>query len=264
MFRNKRDIKFKTKNIGRAYVTDSLLVYFEKHYRKNIDMSDYKIETGKGCVFNCQAGSGKTTLLCNMVQKCKNPIVLSFTNKAVENVKSRLIKIGYDKDKTNDICFTFDSYFCEWNGRDIDSLKDKTIFIEEFSMVPNKWITFMYKIYLKYNNKVYMFGDPNQCSPVEGGSQINYDYLQSNTIHEMCPKVETLEYIEKSCRYDKQTHEILKTFLKHGKVSTFFQPIDNKLLKNFCYLNSTRIKVNTKCCDRFTKGNNYTIVDFKV
>ena len=57
-------------------------------------MSDYKTDIGKGCIHNGQAGSGKTTLLCNMVQKCKRPIVLLFTNKAVENVKSRLIKMG--------------------------------------------------------------------------------------------------------------------------------------------------------------------------
>ena len=113
-------------------------------------MSDYEIETGKGCIFNGQAGSSKTTRLCKMVQDVKNPTVLSFTNKAVENVKSRLIKMGYENEEANKICFTFDSYFCEWNGRNIDSLKDKTIFIEEFSMVPNKWMTLIYKA-LFYN-----------------------------------------------------------------------------------------------------------------
>ena len=73
----------------------------------------------------------------------------------------------------NKICFTFDSYFCEWKGRDLNSLEDKTIFIEEFSMVPNKWMqTTIYQAYT-------MFGDPNQCEPVEAGSQIHYDYLRS-------------------------------------------------------------------------------------
>lgn len=99
-----------------------------------------------------------------------------------------------------------------------------------------------------------MFGDPNQCEPVEGGSQINYDYLESKTVREMCPKIETLKYIGKSCRYDKQTH---------GKISTYFQPIDKKLYKNICNLNSTRIKVNTECCNQFPKGKRYVTVDFK-
>lgn len=34
------------------------------------------------------------------------------------------------------ICYTFDSYFCEQNGGNINNLKDKTNFIEEFSMFP--------------------------------------------------------------------------------------------------------------------------------
>ena len=79
-----------------------------------------------------------------------------------------------------------------------------------------------------FNNKVFMFGDPNQWEPVEPGSQINYDYLASKAINEMCRKVETLQYIEKTYRYDKQTHNTLSTFLKHGKVSAYFQPIDKK------------------------------------
>ena len=262
-FKNKKDVKFSTKKIGRAYVTDSELTYFEKHYRENMDMSDYKLETGRGCIYNGQAGSGKMTKLCSMVQETDKPIVLSFTNKAVENVKERLIQTGYEKELANKICHTFDSYFCEWSNGNYHGLDGKTIFIEEFSMVPNKWMTKIYHEYIKYNNIVYMFGDPNQCEPVEGGSQIHYDYLESKTISEMCPRIETLQYIEKSCRYDKQTHEMLKTFLKHSKISTYFQPIDKKLYKNICYLNSTRIKVNAQCCDQFTKDKRYETVEFK-
>lgn len=232
-FRNKRNVKFSTKKIGRPYVADSSLVYFEKHYRENMDIPE-QIERGKGCIYNGQAGSGKTTKLCQMVDEATNPIVLAFTNKAVENVKSRLIQMGYNNKQTNEICYTFDSYFCEWNGRTINSLDGKTIFIEEFSMVPNKWMTMIYNPYTMFNITVYMFGDPNQCEPVEGGSQINYNYLESKTVRQMCPRVETLKYIEKSCRYDKQTHELLNTFLKHGKMSTYFQPIDQKLYKNIC------------------------------
>ena len=196
-----------------------------------------------------------------MVNEATNPLVLSFTNKAIENVKDRLTNMNCGRDVANKICHTFDSYFCEWNGRDINSLKDKTIFIEEFSMVPNKWITKIYEAFTMFNKTIYMFGDPNQCEPVEG-SQIHNDYQESKTIHEMCPKIQTLRYIEKSCRYDKKTHEMLYKFLKYGKISTFFQPID-KFYKNICYLNSTRIKINTECCDRFTKDKKYVTVDFK-
>ena len=159
---------------------------------------------------------------------------------------------------------TFDSYFCEWNGRDIKSLKNKTLFSEEFSTVPNKCMSLIYKALTMFNNEVHLFGDPNQCEPVESGSQINYDYLKSNAIREMRSKVKTLQYIEKTGTYDKQTNEMLAKFLKHGKVSAYFQAVDKKLNKNICYLNTARISwVNTECCNKFTKGKRYITVDFK-
>ena len=261
-FKNKKDVKFSTNKIGRAYVTDNILEYFEKHYRENINVKEYEIVNDKGIIFNAQAGSGKTTKLCEMVLKTENPLVLSFTNKAVENVKSRLQKMNYNGD-ANKICYTFDSYFCEWKDENINNLKNKTFFIEEFSMAPNKWITQVYKIFTMFKNNIFMFGDPNQCEPVENGSQVNYNYMESKTVNDMCPKIETLQYIEKSCRYDKPTHEMLKTFLKHGKISIYFNPVNNQLYKNICYLNKTRIKVNTECCNRFTHGKMYVTVDFK-
>ena len=56
---------------------------------------------------------------------------------------------------------------------------------------------------------------------------------------------------------------MLETFLKHGKVSKYFQPVDRKFYKNICYLNSTRKKVNADRCNQFTKGKRYETVDFK-
>ena len=79
----------------------------------------------------------------------------------------------------------------------------------------------------------------------------------------MCPKVETMQYIEKSCRYDKKTHEMFKTYLKNGKISVYLKPINKKLYKNICYLHKTRIAINTKCCDQFVLGKQYVTVDFK-
>ena len=56
-----------------------------------------------------------------------------------------------------------------------------------------------------FNNTFYMFGDYNQCEPVEAGSQIHYEYLRSKTIQQMRSKTETLQYIEGSSRYDKKS-----------------------------------------------------------
>ena len=68
-FKNKKDVKFKTKYIGKAFETNSELVYFEKKYRENLNMDDYKIENGKGIIYTGCAGSGKTTKICDMVKE---------------------------------------------------------------------------------------------------------------------------------------------------------------------------------------------------
>ena len=276
-FKNKKDVKFNTSKIGKAYVTDSPFVYFEKHYRENITKLP-EVKYGKGTIYNGQAGSGKTYNLCQlMIEKIhegKKPIVLAFTNKSIENVKKTLKKKFCYTDGTHDEkmikdgqkqkrCYTFGSYFCEWYKRDINSLENKTVFIEEFSMVPNKWMTVIYKAFIKFGINIYMFGDPNQCDPVEGGSQIHYNYLDSITMEQVCPKRETLQYIEELNRYDKHTQEILCKFLKHGKLSFHFPHVDREYYKNICYLNKTRIEVNTACCDKFVEGKKYETVKFK-
>ena len=263
ILQNKKDVEFNIKNIGQAYITDTPCVYFERHYRENMDYDSYKAKIGEGSIYSGQAGSGKTTELCKLVMQTEKPLVLSFTNKAVQNVKDRLQKMDGD----TSVCHTFDSYFCEWDSCSVETnlkdLKHKTVFIDEFSMVPNKWMTMIYKAFTQYGTKVYMFGDPNQCSPVESGSQISYNYLRSKTVRQMCSQIVTLEYIEKSSRYDKKTHTVLDRFLRTGKIAKNFTPINKKLFKNLCYLNKTRIEVNKQCCDKFVEGKEYEEVAFK-
>ena len=80
---NNKDVNLKVKNIGNADMTESNSTYFEKHYRENMDINDYKTQTGTGSIYHGEAGCGKTTELCKMVLKAEDPIILSFTNKAV-------------------------------------------------------------------------------------------------------------------------------------------------------------------------------------
>ena len=80
-------------------------------------------------------------------------------------------------------------------------------------MAPNNFITILYKLWLEYNFKIVKIGDPNQCNPVEG-SQVYYDYINSVSIRQMCPKLEILNYIENCGRYDRKTKNILDFFLE--------------------------------------------------
>ena len=46
----------------------------------------------------------------------ENPLVLSFTNKAIENVKARLTNNHYEKRNANKIYFTFDRLMIDIKG----------------------------------------------------------------------------------------------------------------------------------------------------
>lgn len=112
-----------------------------------MDYNSYEAIEGQGCIFTGQAGSRKTTLLCDVVMKTDKSLVLAFTNKAIVNVKERL-----EREEANDMLHTFDSYFSEWANYE-NRLANKTFFIEEFSMVPNKWMTKIYETSKTHNNQ---------------------------------------------------------------------------------------------------------------
>ena len=122
------------------------------------------------------------------------------------------------------MCRTFDSYFCEWsngNNGNTRSVSGKQVFIDEFSMVPNKFISKLYELWLKYKMLVFMFGDPNQCEPVGGGeSAIHHNYLTSVSVREMCPRTVTLKYIKGCSRHDVKTNTAVSFFLENGYIST--------------------------------------------
>lgn len=78
---------------------------------------------------------------------------------------------------------TLDNYFFGiGNDRSMDSFDGKDIFIEEFSMLSNRWMTMIYKAFAKFNNKVYSFSDCSQCEPlaVKCIIIISYHHYQSN------------------------------------------------------------------------------------
>ena len=149
-FTNKKDVKFSTKQIGNVFEEDKKITYFEKNFRENLNINDFSLTKGQGSIYTGKAGSGKTRKLIEELLTQEKPLVSSFTNKAVENIKERSInrirqeeKIDFTADEVNNICKTFDSYFCEWNDSNIKHIKDKTVLIDKFSMVPNKFMTLL-------------------------------------------------------------------------------------------------------------------------
>ena len=103
--KNKED-KFTSDMTGKVFQkigeTPSLI---EKSYRKDINIKEYILKRGKGVLVTGGAGCGKTTKLINNAKESKNPIIFNFTNKAVDNIRSRV------NDSMKNKVHTFDSYF---------------------------------------------------------------------------------------------------------------------------------------------------------
>ena len=132
------------------------------------------------------AGCGKTYRLCQKTLAADDPIILSFTNKAIHNVKSVLCNV-YNNYELARKCYIFDLFFCDHHGRDITALEGKKIFVDEYSMTPNKWMTKLYQAFTKYRLTIHMFGDTNQCDPVEL-SDMFYDYFLSQWLFLRCAR----------------------------------------------------------------------------
>ena len=258
IFRHKKDIQFDTSCIGKPFLTKPNFSYMGRHYRVNIVISEFKSIQGNGVIHTRVPGSGKTHKLCKSVMKCNNPIILSFTNKAIENCKTRLTDNGYTD--VNKIRYTLDSFFAT---NTIDTLKDKTVYLEEYSMIPGRFMNMIYNAFIKYDITVYMFGDSNQTNPVENNTSVIYDYTKSSAIRQMCPELIQLEYIKGVSRYDDKMNELLTHFLKTDKIKHKFKAINDTIMKHICYLNKTRKQINTMCCDQFSEGNEYHELEFK-
>lgn len=74
---------------------------------------------------------------------------------------------------------TFKLYFYD-NIRGIDSLKDKMVFVDEYTMTPNRFITMLYNAFTKHDITVIMSGDINQCEPINNVKSRRHNYLNHN------------------------------------------------------------------------------------
>ena len=117
----------------------------------------------KGALFTGPAGSGKTEMLKTIYNESKGKkIVLTPTNIAAINLKSRGVEAStIDKffESVADVEKKIDTK--KLNGYD-------AVFIDEYSQVAYKWWhTFMRAKMNNPNVRFYIFGDANQCFPVE-------------------------------------------------------------------------------------------------
>ena len=127
-------------------------------------------------------------------------------------------------------------------------------------MIPNKWLTLIYYSFVANNLKINLYGDSNQCDPVEGNSRLIYNYTKSPAILDTCSDTTGLKYIKESARYYQKTY-MLSNFLKTDQIKDKIGNIMGSYI-NICYYNSTQIDVNKLCPEAFCKGKPYMTVNF--
>ena len=254
-YRNKADVNFTVKNIGKAFITNSKADHFVKRYRDKFDMNDFKDVISKtGKIYYGMPVCGKSWWLCKLIYKNRDKcIVLSHTNKAVSNIKNILqTNHKMSLEEVNKLCHTFESYFYD-NVRGIDDLKEKIVYVDEYTMTPNRFMTLLYQAFTKLDITVIMSGDNNQCDPINKNGLLHYDYFNdSKSVSEMCPGRDEMKYIKGSTRYEKETKTILDNFLKYKNLRHTFKPI-GEYYKNICYTNKTRRRVTKESCERYVQ-----------
>ena len=188
-------------------------------------------------IYYGQVGRGKSWRICQLIYENRNKcVVFSHTNKAVVNIKY-ILKDKYQLSpiEVNKLCHTFESYFYD-NTRAIDDLKDKIVFVDEYSMTPNRYITLLYQSFTKHHITIIMSEDTNQCEPINRVKSMRHNYFDDSiSVSEMCPKRIPMKFIEGSARYDNETRIMLNNFLKYKNLRHNFQPIGLYKGGNFIY-----------------------------
>ena len=212
---------------------------------KLINMKSAKISGAPGC--------GKTALLCELSKyfSDQRTIILSMSNKVVDNLKNRL-----PSQHCNNV-HTFDSYFETMNGSG-ESLNKSNhiqhILVDEYSQCTPFHFKILYDLKKKNNNvSIYLFGDQNQCLSVvnNNGSMYNrqYDYDNSSLINVLCNNHHiTLKYNEATGRCSPELRNVLDTLLTTGKLvfpESFTGSFKSKAITNITMTNK-KIKETNK------------------
>ena len=189
-------------------------------------------------------GFQKTTLLTRL--HSDNSVVFCYTNKACSEIRKAGIKEVY----------TFDSFFL-FHDRMPENIK--LIQVDEFSMIPSKWLVQLYK--LKQRNPkliIQMFGDPNQCKQV---CELNryFEYMNKKVVRELCDNnLMIKKYVDGCARYDNELKEVLDYLLEHKKLPESLNNENHKIDKTIKVNVMKNNKLNEKINKQFIK-NNWTV-----
>jgi len=252
-----RDEPYKIKSYHIFEMEDRELEVFEPvswniEVEENFDDFVKQIDNLNSGLITGMPGCGKTEII-NNIQK-HDDLILSFTNCAVENARERC---GIFKENF----YTFDSFFTEHltYSQKLDRISNyKRIIVDEYSMVPVKFMSLLNTIKRTQNKKLLFFGDNNQCLSIET-TGIIYDYSKTSTFTNMCDSnMFVCSYKEKFSRYDLRLKNVLDTFIKDENAAIRLPiSLKEKKQKN-CYVNICRSlnkkwQIIQECTIRYNK-----------
>ena len=156
-------------------------------------------------------------MLVKKVTRCDNAHAFCPTHPGCKVIRKEM-----EKQKCIKCCdvSTFHSYFSVQKDDDFDyknmdelagKLKNKTVFIDEYSMMSYGCFKVIYYVFIKYGRTVYLYGDSNQCDPVE---ETVYDNIKSPAVRQMCAEVVTLHYNPATSRLTKRHTKCHHSFSK--------------------------------------------------
>jgi hypothetical protein len=215
------------------------------------------INNASSALITGMPGCGKTEVIKNI--QTENDLILSFTNCAVQNVKNRC--------HFKDNIYTFDSFFNDHLSFEQQLKKVSEydrIIVDEYSMVPVKFMSLLNTIKQKLNKPLLFFGDHHQCLSIET-SGIIYDYSKTSTFTAMCNnKKYVCSYKEEFSRYDLSLKNILDTFIKDENAVILDSSLKQKKQTfnyiNICRTSKTKWQVIRECIERFNDEYNYKLL----
>lgn len=224
-----------------------------------------KLAIAFGCLFLGVGGSGKTFILQQIAEMAKvgavkEVVVVSFTNSAVENLKSR----GTE-------AFTFHSYYGGKRGdteEEVDDLKlqidysklGKTgvLLIDEYTMLPPSCYAGIMREQKKHGFKVICFGDYRQCLPVD---KVKTIYHRNPMFLDMCGNmICEVAYKPRLARYDNRMYDALCDFDKTGKLSHVWNVGIPKTYKHLSWKVKTAERVNAEMFGKWVEEHGSEVV----
>lgn len=245
---------------------------------KSVKEGNEYLDKLKDMSFMCNgpAGYQKSTLLCKLYKREPNiptyddegrprrikgfnkTVVLCYTNKACENIRKVL--------GTKAEIYTFHKFFTKFNDKIPKSFS--RVIIDEYSMLNLYFLNlFVYEKYKRPDLIFQLYGDPNQCPPIEEDFTRFFDYNQKECIKFLCGyNMMTKQYYKGLVRYEEGLKTVCDLLLKTGKLhpNLKYQPINEECEYNLSKYNTggrkTVVKVNKR---HLTDKNGKTIEWYK-